>query len=86
MIISKNTPGIQHYKIHAESGEQIHGLASFDTVTYEAEAMVIPDARVVTAVNADGSKEHHVRGSRVEIKKIKIDGAYATFRGQRVRN
>jgi DUF2075 family protein len=84
MVIDKNTRNIQDYKIHAANGEMIFGIHSFDTQTGEAEMAVVEDARTLAEVQPDGSLRHAVRGSGVTIKKIKLDGAYATYRGVRV--
>lgn len=84
MVINKNTPNVAGYKIHSSNGEQIMGIASFDTETGEAEMMVIPDAKMLAEVLPDGSKRHVVKGSKLEIKRVKLEGAYATFRGKRV--
>lgn len=84
MVINKDTKNLQDYKIHAENGEQIFGLQSFDTETCEADMMMLTEARTLDIALPDGSRQHKVQGSGLTVKRVKLDGAYATFRGKRV--
>lgn len=84
MIIDKKTPNLDGYKIHSADGELILGVVRFDTKTCEADRMVLPDAKRVSVRTESGGEHFHMKGSKVVTERIKLDGAYATFRGQRV--
>lgn len=85
MIIDKDTPNINEYKIFGPDGHEIAGLASFNTDTLECIRMVLKGGRVLTETLPDGSKKLTMAGSGMEyVKDVLQDGAYATFRGRRV--
>lgn len=84
MVIDKFTNDIENYKICAANGEQMFGIQSFDTETQEAEMMMLADAKVIEVILPDGTRKFETRGSGITIQRIKLEGAYATYRGVRV--
>lgn len=84
MKISADIPDAKDYAVCTANGQPIFGLKSFDTETGEGEMMVIDHAQQLTEIMADGTKKHHVKGTGISVKKVKIEGAYATYKGQRI--
>lgn len=84
MIIDMNTPDLVNYSVHYPNGFPILGAQSFDTETCEAEIATAASVCFLGTVQKDGSVAYKAAVDKLEVKKIKIEGAYATYKGQKV--